>query len=491
MEYGAAGCSGRAVPARSTCRGQAWGRLTMLLKIPVAVFVLAAHLVAWTEPARAASPSSGINSTMMATWPQWLSPDERQAAQTYPTTGKTVPVIVSSLTPAGKASKDAKAWQAVWTREPASLVWNGFALDLVVKYRLNPLRASRALALLHVANYEAVRLAAKQKLPKSAQALALHSAASAMLEYLFPLDSPGRFQALGRSAYLAYAQGNRKTKSLDLGWWLGQEAAAATIGRALLDGASLTWNPADQPPMTPGRWKPAPPVFARWPAEPLAAGWRTWLEATRTLDALPPVRYDTPAYWQEAEEVLQVSKALTPEQKKIADDWNLDQGSVTPPGVWNTKARDLVLKYKLDTAAAARVFAALNVAMADAMIAAWRVKYEHWTQRPVTAIQAKFDPNFMPYLVTPSFPGYVSAHSTVSGAAAELLSGFFPRESDVVRKAAEEAALSRLYGGIHFSSDNNQGLMLGRKVGEVVLQQLQPAAKNTSKGRKGSKKPGS
>ena len=177
---------------------------------------------------------------------------------------------------------------------------------------------------------------------------------------------------------------------------------------------------------------------------------------------------------------MRVSKALTPEQKKIADDWNLDQGSVTPSGVWNLKAAKLIEKNNLDTTGAARVFAALNVAVADAMIAAWRVKYEFWTQRPVTAIQDKFDQKFMPYLVTPSFPGYVSAHATVSGAASVVLAGFFPERGDELQKTAAEAALSRLYGGIHFSSDYNQGVALGRRVGEIVLQQLRQAGANNS-----------
>ena len=84
-----------------------------------------------------------------------------------------------------------------------------------------PLRASRTLALLHVANYEAMRLATREKLPKQAQALALHSAASAMLDYLFPLESPGRYQALGRAAYLAYTTDPRKLKGYDQAWGLG------------------------------------------------------------------------------------------------------------------------------------------------------------------------------------------------------------------------------------------------------------------------------
>ncbi|CAH1090969.1 vanadium-dependent haloperoxidase [Candidatus Nitrotoga sp. 1052] len=432
-------------------------------------------------PAAVDGWANAANLSTQTAWPQWLPAEDRQAQQQLGKLASNTNLAIESTLPAqDKAAKGVASWQANWTREPASLVWNDFALKLVVKYRLNPLRASRTLALLHVANYEAVRLATREKLPKQAQALALHSAASAMLDYLFPLESPGRYQALGRAAYLAYTTDPRKLKGYDQAWGLGQQAAVSMISRALLDGASLTWDPADQPAMAPGHWRPAPPVFARFPAAPLAARWRTWLEATRALGAPPPVLYDSPAYWEETQEVLRVSKELTPEQKKIADDWNLDQGSVTPSGVWNLKAAKLIEKNHLDTTVAARVFSALNVAMADAMIAAWRVKYEFWTQRPVTAIQDKFDPKFMPYLVTPSFPGYVSAHATVSGAASVVLTGFFPEAGDELQKAAAEAALSRLYGGIHFSSDNNQGLILGRRVGEIVLQQLRQAGASNS-----------
>ena len=87
----------------------------------------------------------------------------------------------------------------------------------------------------------------------------------------------------------------------------------------------------------------------------------------------------------------------------------------------------------------------------------------------MTAIRREFDPNFLSYIVTPPFPSYVSGHSTTSAAAAESLSAFFPRARRQLRAWAEEAALSRLYGGIHFRSDNEVGLALGKKVGRVAV----------------------
>jgi membrane-associated phospholipid phosphatase len=87
----------------------------------------------------------------------------------------------------------------------------------------------------------------------------------------------------------------------------------------------------------------------------------------------------------------------------------------------------------------------------------------------VTAIRRELDPSFLPYITTPPFPSYVSGHSTTSGAASTVLAARFPRAARQLRAWADEAAVSRLYGGIHFSSDNDAGLTLGRKVGRAAV----------------------
>jgi membrane-associated phospholipid phosphatase len=87
----------------------------------------------------------------------------------------------------------------------------------------------------------------------------------------------------------------------------------------------------------------------------------------------------------------------------------------------------------------------------------------------VTAIRRELDATWLPYITTPPFPAYVSGHSSTSGAASEVLAWFFPGEAAQLRTWAEEAAVSRFYGGIHFRSDNEAGLVLGRKVAEVAL----------------------
>lgn len=116
--------------------------------------------------------------------------------------------------------------------------------------------------------------------------------------------------------------------------------------------------------------------------------------------------------------------------------------------------------------------AAVAVAMHDAFVACWRIKMRDWSERPITAVRRMFDPAFVPLLVTPGFPSYVSGHATVSAAASAVLAQFFPLRAAFFERSAEEAAASRLWGGIHFTSDNEEGLRLGRSVGRDVLRAL-------------------
>jgi membrane-associated phospholipid phosphatase len=92
-----------------------------------------------------------------------------------------------------------------------------------------------------------------------------------------------------------------------------------------------------------------------------------------------------------------------------------------------------------------------------------------WSLRPITAIRRLIDPSWSSYIVTPPFPSYTSGHSTTSGAASTVLAAFCPAKAAELAAIAEEAALSRLYGGIHFRSDKEVGLAVGRRVGGVAL----------------------
>jgi membrane-associated phospholipid phosphatase len=160
--------------------------------------------------------------------------------------------------------------------------------------------------------------------------------------------------------------------------------------------------------------------------------------------------------------------------------------SRTPPGHWISIALAELNREGAGLSRQADVLARLGIAVADAFIACWHDKYAYRLVRPVTYIRRSFDPAWTPLLSTPPFPEYPSGHSTVSGASAEVLSALFgedhafedrtptseglpPRRFASFRAAADEAGISRLYGGIHFRPAIESGLEQGRCVAAHAL----------------------
>lgn len=366
------------------------------------------------------------------------------------------------------------ARQSHWTKGLATERWNEEASRLIVKYRTNPLRSIRLLTLLHVAMHDAGMRVEQLGLHPSAFTSATHVAGSLMLAHFFPLEPPGRLEAMGTAAHAALiANTPERTRDISLGAIIGREIARLAILRALNDGADEVWDPRTRPAVQAGMWHGAPPLETAHPQEPLAGSWKTWaLKNGAELQPSAPPELDSEAFIQASKEVMQIGRKLTAEQKRIAEYWHLDQGTVTPPGLWNRRARALAAHRNLSEKERLRLLSTLNVAMFDASVACWHAKYTWWIQRPVTVIRERWDPEFMPHLVTPPHPSYVSGHATVSGAAAEILKRYFPKDAGQIDSWAEEAALSRLYGGIHYRFDNEAGLALGRQIGKIVLERV-------------------
>jgi membrane-associated phospholipid phosphatase len=335
--------------------------------------------------------------------------------------------------------------------------WITVTLDEIAGQRLDPPHASRVLATLSVAMERAV---ARSQPSASAEAAA-DGAASTVLAYFFPADR-GRFRGLAKRSEHAPPD-----SSAGRGFALGRRAGDELVERARSDGADLPF--AGPIPVGPEFWVPTPPGFL----PPLLPRWgevRPWNVANPlALRPPPPLRPGDPGFAAAVQEVYDISQTLTPQQRAIALFWADGLGTYTPPGHWNAIALQLVRAHGLDTAAAARVFAALNTAQADAFICVWDAKYAYWSLRPVTAIRREIDPAWSPLITTPPFPSYVSGHAGTSGAASTVLSAFFPGDAAQLQAWASEAAASRLYGGIHFRADNEAGLALGRSVGEAAL----------------------
>jgi hypothetical protein len=205
--------------------------------------------------------------------------------------------------------------------------------------------------------------------------------------------------------------------------------------------------------------------------------------------APPAPAYDekpgTPLY-EEAKHVYEVRKALTPEQRMTALYWADNGGETgTPAGHWLSIAGQMISEQHLSAEESAWMLASTGASLADAFIAAWGYKFKLNVVRPRTFIRATMDKNWEPAIPTPPFPEYLSGHSTVSAAAAATLTGVLGqvafvdstaltighnvRRFESFRAAADEAGLSRIYGGIHYQSANVAGAELGRCIAGHVL----------------------
>jgi hypothetical protein len=192
-------------------------------------------------------------------------------------------------------------------------------------------------------------------------------------------------------------------------------------------------------------------------------------------------------FYKEAFEVYEAVNKLTPEQRAIARFWSDDPMlSPTPPGHWIVIGLKVLDERKASAAEHADLMARLGITLADAFIGCWHSKFEYDLLRPVTYIKRVIDPKWEPILITPPFPEYPSGHSTQSGAAATVLTAFFgenfaftdnTHEKDNLPNrsfnsfwdAANEAGVSRLYGGIHFRAAIDRGLDQGRCIGEKTV----------------------
>ncbi|MDQ3681798.1 MAG: vanadium-dependent haloperoxidase [Bacteroidota bacterium] len=203
--------------------------------------------------------------------------------------------------------------------------------------------------------------------------------------------------------------------------------------------------------------------------------------------------------FKEAKEVYSVFQKLTSEQAQIAKFWADPPGSTFTPAGHSVQILCQIIKEKnlsLDSSVIA--FAKLGIALNDAFISCWKAKYRYNYIRPITYIRKHIRKDWLPFINTPSFPEYPSGHSVQSAATAEVLSslfgnnysftdysndtlGYTPRHYFSFDEYAREAAVSRLYGGIHFSSSVKNGLLQGKKIGANVNALRLKNSKSTGK----------
>lgn len=276
----------------------------------------------------------------------------------------------------------------------------------------------------------------------------------------------------------------------------GEALKAAIIDWSASDGGAVIENmgfPMDYPvSKEPGRWQPTSPI--RMQQFPLLPKWgqnRTFAMPSGASCGLPPPppysEDPNSSFFESAKEVYDVTTHLTQEQIAIARFWSDDPMlSFTPPGHWIAIAHDLLDEKKAGLDETAEVMMRLGVAMADGFIGCWNAKYQYDYVRPVTVIKKLIDAKWEPLLITPPFPEYPSGHSTESGAAAAVLTSIYgesfaftdrthvrdglgERKFASFTAAADEAGMSRMYGGIHFRPAIEQGLAQGRCIAQFTI----------------------
>jgi hypothetical protein len=393
--------------------------------------------------------------------------------------------------------------------------WNENALDAIRATSTNPPRATRALAITHLAIFDAVnginrryepylvlRLGPQDASPRAAAAAAGYRA----LKKLFPAfrqELAARYDEA-----LSNLPDDAATRK-GIRW--GRRCAQRVLRSRAADGANdvVVYTPTGEL----GFWQPTPPAFApallpQWPfVAPFA------MTSGDQFRIGPPPALDSAEYAEAYNEVKDLGDIASPvrtaDQTEIAFFWEDGAGTATPPGHWMTIAQQLADRFRNKLTENARLFALLAIAQADAAIVAWDCKYHYDHVRPYTAItleagrdgnpETMRDRTWFNLLPTPPFPTYTSGHSTFSSSSARILAHFFGTDeiafsapapdpqrwpealTGVVRswsslsEAAEEAGQSRIYGGIHWQYDNTQALASGRALADHVFESfLQP-----------------
>lgn len=413
--------------------------------------------------------------------------------------------------------------------------WNASALNVVRSWtdRSNdpypgrivpsqPPMVARNLAMIHTAMFDAVNAMERGYQPylksiplppadASPVAAALGAAYAVSTALYDDPDELSIWDATLAESLRTVVDEHAKTVGLAYGKVVGE----AMLASRATDGASApsTYMPGSDP----GDWTrtyPAylPPLLPQWPQlTPFV------VESIEAFRPIPPPALTSAEYATAVDEVMRLgeltSSIRTPEQTEIAVFWADGGGTATPPGHWNRIASDISVGRGFSLIENSRLFAALNLALADAGIASWDAKYAYDLWRPIDAIReadrdgndaTRANPDWLPLLLTPPFPAYTSGHSTFSGAADAVLTQLlgdnvrFSSTSDPqnapsqrpiaadqivtrsfgsIREAAEEAGMSRIYGGIHFNFDNTAGLAAGRAIGSTTVANfLQPVA---------------
>lgn len=362
----------------------------------------------------------------------------------------------------------------------------------------NPPYAARAFSYVSAAQYDALKAAwyykylykrpAPYQSDNTVQALmpasdlpgypseeaVMSGAAAEMLKNLFPAAVEEITKKAAEQRNAALWAGKATPSEITASLALGKSVAAIFITRAGGDnmkgavGNKAQWDTLQNVATKRGdvAWKSLESP-ARPPMLPNFSKVTPWLMTTKNITDMrpagPPLASET-AMTVDKQEVKWYSDNLTRDRLAIVHKWADGSATYTPIGHWNDIATGYIEAANFSEVRAARAYAFLNIVEHNAAVACWDTKFFYYNARP-----SQLDATIKTGTGVPNFPAYVSGHSTFSAAAASLLSYLFPESADDFNAMANEAAMSRLYGGIHYRTDCMDGLVLGKDVGDFIV----------------------
>lgn len=382
--------------------------------------------------------------------------------------------------------------------------WNHIMLEATLTPPATPAPVStRSTAIVQAAVFDAVNGIDPRYSPihvsptgprNASKRAAAVQAAYAILIRLYPAQSDMLDQQRSASLMgISRGWGAERSDLIQQGIEWGQTVADAIWAWRSNDGFAQS-----VPPFTggtaSGEWRPTPPAFLSGLAPQLAHVTPWVIQSPSQFRPSGPPALDSAQYTADFNEIKvmgsNASTSRTPDETDAALFWNPGN----PPDFWDPVATTLAEKHHFSLLQTAHLLAQVNLAMSDSMIGCWDAKYTYVSWRPITAIQLAdtdgnpdtlADPTWTPLLVTPPFPGYPSAHSCASSAAARVLSHYFGENTAITvtndalpgqmrsfpsfSAALEEIVNARVFGGIHFRTDCNAGQVLGNSVGEFVI----------------------
>lgn len=402
--------------------------------------------------------------------------------------------------PGAPASRLASTWAADWVDTCFDLVW---------REGPTPPNAARCYAYVAIAMYEAARggmprhrslgrqLNGLGRMPEPPGgtvdwAVALAGSAHAAAHTVYAGSAPERLATLDallerqvdarraagvRPVVVRRSLGHGRAVAASVAAWISGDGYAGTVGR--------DWTP----PVGESLWVSTPPNF-RPAIEPYWSEVRPIvMRSAGEVEPVPHLPFSTEPgspFRRQAETVLETGRALTDEQRAIARFWTDNPLlSGLPSGHWMRLVTQVAAQQRLDLGATVEALALAGIALHDAFLSCWTAKYRYHLLRPVTYINRYLDPGFATFVNSPQFPEYTSGHSVASRATSTVLTALLGRvaflddshrDRDLPARAyadfhaaADEAAQSRLYGGIHYPMGIENGKDHGDLVGLLVL----------------------